>query len=141
MIVEQVTIQSGPITVRCYAWGGHKNYYYQAIIGSKAEIAFFYEGKRRESRPLSAFEAKHLLELIGELRLPVADPGAGRTHILPTVPTRITVQGDGFKLSMTWTNSDSAEMPDVYEPFERLGDVLSDMLDINTDGLLLPRYL
>ncbi len=140
MIVEEVTTPSGPLTVKCYAWGGLKEFYYQAIIDKTSEIAFFCNGERREYRTLSSFESKHLLSLVGELHPSVSDPGCGRTHILPTVPTRITVKGDGFNLSVTWTNSDSAEVPEVYGPFDRLCEAISDMLDINTDGINLPMY-
>ncbi len=56
-------------------------FFYQVILATDSEIAFFYERKRRESRMLSAFKVKHILELLGKLHLPVADPGRDRIGI------------------------------------------------------------
>ncbi len=140
MLTGEKIIGSKPVTLRWYAWGGLYPFFYQVSLGTKPEIAFFYEGKQRESRMLSAFEAKHFLGLISKLHLPVADPKPGRTTILPTVETRITLEGGGFKLSITWTNSDAAEMPDVYGVIEEVCEAIDAMLEIDTKALQLPIY-
>ncbi len=141
MLIGENTMGSRPVTLRWYAWGGLDPFFYQVSLGTKPEIGFFYEGRQRESRMLSAFEEKHILGLIGRLHLPVADPKPGRTTILPTVETRITLEGGGFELSITWTNSDAAEMPDVYGSIEEVCEAISAMLEIDTKGLQLPIYM
>lgn len=141
MLITEKTVESGPITLRWYAWGGLDPFFYQVSLGSASRIAFFYEGRVRESRTLSAFEVQHILRLLGQVHLPVTDPERGRTLIQPTVGTRITVEGDGFQLSITWTNSDAAEMPDVYGPMENICNAISAMLVIDTKDLRLPIYI
>lgn len=141
MLITEQTVESGPITLRWYAWGGLDPFFYQVNLGAESRISFFYEGKQRESRTLSAFERKYILGLLGKLRLPVAESGRGRTVILPTVGTRITVEGDGFQLSVTWTNSDAEEMSAVYRPMEDLCKAIRAMLEIDTKGLELPVYM
>ena len=81
MLITENVVVSGPVTLRWYAWGGLDSFFYQVILATDSEIAFFYERKRRESRMLSAFKVKHILELLGKLHLPVADPGRDRIGI------------------------------------------------------------
>lgn len=141
MIIKEVDAKTEPIVLRWYAWGGHKDFYYEAVIGAESQIAFFYRGTRRESRGLSHFESGHLLGHLQALRLPISDGRKRSKWILPTVPTCISVTADGLDFMVSWTNSDADAMPDVFDPLERLCSAMRAMLDIDTKGLDLPVYM
>jgi len=133
------------VLIEFFPYDGMKEIKYRVILnsGEGGLIDFRHYGKVVNARKLSKIESKHVFDVLTKVRFPFLfhDEKEDMVLLEPIVYVSLVIKTFANKTSFGWSNEDYENYPDQLSSACMLTDLICSLLEVNYDGLEMPRYI
>ncbi len=121
--------------------------YYRVLIDTEfdnvGDVSFHHEKTSVQSRSLSKFEIKSILNSLAVLQLPLMlqdTEGITVVSMCPRISSTLNVKTSILKSEFTWDNQDQENYPNQLLGVLVFTDLIENLIEINYEGLEMPMF-
>ena len=138
--------ETNNVEIHYYPYSDYDIYYrvfIDAEFDSVGDVSFHHEKNSVQSRRLSKFEIKSILNSLSILQLPFIFQDTEELTVIamcPRIQSTLKIKTSILKSEFTWDNQDQENYPTQLLTILVFTDLIESLIEINYDGLDMPMF-